>query len=75
MTLIIEYVNATIFKEIHKIHPASIINIDYVFPEHACIDVILVPGKLVFEAKLDLCEKPSLLDEIEQLTDADKQGK
>lgn len=71
MTLIIEYVNSTVFKEIHKMHPNSIIKIDHVFPEFAYLHVILVPGKLVFEAKLDLCEKPELMKEIETLLTKD----
>jgi hypothetical protein len=68
MTLIIEYVNSTVFKEIHKIHPTAIIQIDYTFPEFAYMDVILVPGKLCFQAKLDICEKPELQKEIEALS-------
>lgn len=67
MTAILKWVNPTIFKEIHKMHPQSKIMIDYAFPETASIDVILVPGDLCFTAKLDICEKPELQKEIEKL--------
>lgn len=67
MTAIYEWVNATVFKEIHKMYPQSIININHEFPEYAHIDLVLVPGKLCFVAKLDICEKPKLQKEIEAL--------
>jgi hypothetical protein len=78
MTLIVEYVNGTVFKEICKLHPASKIQIDHVFPESASLLVPLVPGKLCFKAQVDLCEKPELMKEITALsvvTDTIKESK
>jgi len=77
MTLITENVNGTVFKEIHKMYPNSKIKIDHVFPEYAYILLPLVPGKLCFEAKVDLCEKPELMKEITELSvvvEASKEG-
>ena len=68
MTLITEYVNGTVFKEICKLHPDSKIQISHVFPEHATLLVPLVPGKLCFMAQVDLCEKPELMQEITKLS-------
>jgi hypothetical protein len=67
MTLITEQVNGTVFKEIHKLHSAAIIQIEHVFPEYAYMLIPLVPGKLVFKAQVDLCEKSELMAEITAL--------
>jgi hypothetical protein len=68
MTLITEYVNVTVFKEIHKMYPNAKVEVDYVFPETASILLPLVPGKLCFKAQVSICENPKGMQEIVALS-------